>query len=171
MNIQIFGKKKCFDTKKAERYFKERRIKYQMVDLARFGMSKGELSSVKAAVGGLEPLVDEKAEGALLLRYLASEDAKIEKLLSPLRFSVRRSSGTGSRRPWAIARRFGKHGSETDGIFVCGISKMHHLPKGKKVVGGKRHTVYGPPHRGTEPHGGGTEGMAHAQRPGAETVL
>ena len=28
---------------------------------------------------------------------------------------------------------------------------MHHLPKGKKVVGGKRHTVYGPPHRGTEP--------------------
>ena len=30
---------------------------------------------------------------------------------------------------------------------------MHHLPKGKKVVGGKRHTVYGPPHRGTEPHG------------------
>ena len=87
MNIQIFGKKKCFDTKKAERYFKERRIKYQMVDLARFGMSKGELSSVKAAVGGLEPLVDEKAEGALLLRYLASEDAKIEKLLeSPALF-------------------------------------------------------------------------------------
>ena len=87
MNIQIFGKKKCFDTKKAERYFKERRIKYQMVDLARFGMSKGELSSVKAAVGGLEPLVDEEAEGALLLRYLASEDAKIEKLLeSPALF-------------------------------------------------------------------------------------
>ena len=87
MNIQIFGKKKCFDTKKAERYFKERRIKYQMVDLARFGMSKGELSSVKAAVCGLEPLVDEKAEGALPLRYLASEDAKIEKLLeSPALF-------------------------------------------------------------------------------------
>ena len=87
MNIQIFGKKKCFDTKKAERYFKERRIKYQMVDLARFGMSKGDLSSVKAAVGGLEPLVDEMADGALLLRYLASEDAKIEKLLeSPALF-------------------------------------------------------------------------------------
>ena len=87
MNIQIFGKKKCFDTKKAERYFKERRIKYQMVDLARFGMSKGELSSVKAAVGGLEPLVDEKAEGALLLRSLASEDAKLEKLVeSPAPF-------------------------------------------------------------------------------------
>ena len=59
MNIQIFGKKKCFDTKKAERYFKERKIKYQLVDLPRFGMSKGELSSIRAAVGGLEQLVDE----------------------------------------------------------------------------------------------------------------
>jgi len=51
MNIQIFGFKKCFDTKKAERYFKERRIKYQFVDLAEKGLSKGELQSVKAAVG------------------------------------------------------------------------------------------------------------------------
>ena len=33
MNIQIFGKKKCFDTKKAERWFKERRIKFQQIDL------------------------------------------------------------------------------------------------------------------------------------------
>ena len=81
MNIQIFGKKKCFDTKKAERYFKERKIKYQLVDLPRFGMSKGELSSIRAAVGGLEQLVDQGAEGALLVRYLASEDAKVEKLL------------------------------------------------------------------------------------------
>lgn len=81
VNIQIFGKKKCFDTKKAERYFKERKIKYQLVDLPRFGMSKGELSSIRAAVGGLEQLVDEGAEGALLVRYLASEDAKVEKLL------------------------------------------------------------------------------------------
>ena len=40
MNIQIFGKSKCFDTKKAERYFKERNIKYQSVDLPRFGMSR-----------------------------------------------------------------------------------------------------------------------------------
>lgn len=47
MNIQIFGKSKCFDTKKAERYFKERRIKYQFVDILKFGMSRGELNSVK----------------------------------------------------------------------------------------------------------------------------
>ena len=51
MNIQIFGKSKCFDTKKAERYFKERRIKYQFVDIMKFGMSRGELNSVKNAVG------------------------------------------------------------------------------------------------------------------------
>ena len=51
MNIQIFGVKKCVNTKKAERYFKERRIKYQFVDLTIIGLSKGELQSVKAAVG------------------------------------------------------------------------------------------------------------------------
>ena len=38
MNIQIYGKSKCFDTKKAERWFKERRIKYQYVDLPRYGL-------------------------------------------------------------------------------------------------------------------------------------
>jgi arsenate reductase (glutaredoxin) len=57
MNIQIFGKKKCFDTQKAERYFKERKIKYQYIDLARYGLSKGEFQSVKAAVG-LKELID-----------------------------------------------------------------------------------------------------------------
>ena len=51
MNIQIFGTKKCFDTKKAERFFKERSIKYQLIDMKEKGMSKGELSSVKNSVG------------------------------------------------------------------------------------------------------------------------
>ena len=46
MNIQIFGKSKCFDTKKAERYFKERRIRVQSIDLLRYGMSNGEFESV-----------------------------------------------------------------------------------------------------------------------------
>ena len=52
MNIQIFGKSKCFDTKKAERYFKERRIKYQFIDLNRYGISRGELL---AGIIGLIP--------------------------------------------------------------------------------------------------------------------
>lgn len=61
MNIQIFGIKKCFDTKKAERYFKERRIKYQFIDLAVKGLSKGELQSVRNAVG-LENLINTQAK-------------------------------------------------------------------------------------------------------------
>lgn len=61
MNIQIFGIKKCFDTKKAERYFKERRIKYQFIDLTIKGLSKGELQSVKNALG-LNNLIDNKAK-------------------------------------------------------------------------------------------------------------
>lgn len=81
MNIQIFGKGKCFDTKKAQRYFKERGIKFQMIDLTVKGMSKGELASVKAAVGGLEPLIDENAADAALIKYLAYEQDKEEKLL------------------------------------------------------------------------------------------
>lgn len=80
MNIQIFGKAKCFDTKKAERYFKERRIRFQSVDLLKYGMSAGELKSVKAAVG-LEALVDWDRPDAALLKYLAYDDDKLQKLL------------------------------------------------------------------------------------------
>ncbi len=79
MNIQIFGKNKCFDTKKAERYFKERRIKFQQIDILRYGISRGELRSVVSAVG-IENLVDEKVEGAEIVRYLATKEAKEEKL-------------------------------------------------------------------------------------------
>lgn len=61
MNIQIFGTRKCFDTKKAERYFKERRIKYQFIDLKEKGLSKGELRSVKASVG-LSELINNKSK-------------------------------------------------------------------------------------------------------------
>ena len=53
MNIQIFGKSKSFDTKKAERWFKERGVKFQSVDLVRYGLSRGELDSVLRAVGGV----------------------------------------------------------------------------------------------------------------------
>ena len=79
MNIQIFGKSKCFDTKKAERYFKERRIKYQYVDILKYGMSRGELDSVKNAVG-LEALIDKGDEDYPLVQYLAGDEAKLDKL-------------------------------------------------------------------------------------------
>lgn len=83
MNVQIFGKTKCFDTKKAERYFKERGIKYQFIDLKEKGMSKGEYNSVKQAVGGIDVLIDEKCKDKNLLaliQYIVPED-KDEKIL------------------------------------------------------------------------------------------
>ena len=79
MNIQIFGKAKCFDTKKAERYFKERRIKFQSIDILRYGMSRGELNSVKSAVG-LETMINPEDEDYPLVQYLASNEAKLDKL-------------------------------------------------------------------------------------------
>ncbi len=86
MNIQIFGKSKCFDTKKAERFFKERRIKYQLIDLPKYGMSKGELGSVKTAVGDIMELVDEKNKDSVIIKYLAGDEAKEEKLLENPKF-------------------------------------------------------------------------------------
>lgn len=80
-NIQIFGKNKCFDTKKAQRFFKERGVKFQMIDLPRFGMSAGELQSVKRAVGGLDELIDYDAPEAAVLRYTAYEEDRERMLL------------------------------------------------------------------------------------------
>lgn len=82
MNIQIFGKSKCFDTKKAERYFKERRIKYQYVDLLRYGLSGKEFDSVLAGLGGIDRLIDwdSKSESITLLKYMEDERAKEDKV-------------------------------------------------------------------------------------------
>ena len=84
MNIQIYGTSKCFDTKKAQRFFKARSIKFQFVDLAKFGMSKGEYNSIKSALKmKVDDLVNEKSKkyDSSFLKYLASEEAKEEKLL------------------------------------------------------------------------------------------
>ena len=77
MNIQIFGTRKSFDTKKAERYFKERSIKYQFIDLLDKGFSKGEFNSVCQALGGYEPLIDENCKDKdllALIKYISPED-------------------------------------------------------------------------------------------------
>ena len=76
MNIQIFGTKKSFDTKKAQRWFKERRIKFQFIDLKEKGMSRGELESVARAAGGLDALVNPAAKDAdtvALIQHLVPE--------------------------------------------------------------------------------------------------
>lgn len=83
MAIQIFGTKKDFDTKKAERFFKERGIKVQFIDMKEKGLSKGEFNSVCQAVGGYENLIDQNCKDKDLLalvKYIAEED-RAEKIL------------------------------------------------------------------------------------------
>jgi len=83
MNIQIFGTKKCNDTKKAERFFKERGIKYQFIDMKEKGMSKGEFNTVAQVNGGLNNMInwDGKDKDLLaFIKYIADED-KLEKVL------------------------------------------------------------------------------------------
>ena len=82
MNIQIFGKSKCFDTKKAERWFKERRIKYQYIDLLRYGMSGKEFDNVLRAVGGIDQLIDwdSKSQDVTLMKYMEDKRAKEDRV-------------------------------------------------------------------------------------------
>lgn len=82
MSIQIYGKSKCFDTKKAERWFRERRIPYQFIDLARFGMSGREFDSVLRAVGGIDCLIDwnGKSQEITNMRYMDDPRAKEDRV-------------------------------------------------------------------------------------------
>ena len=83
MNIQKIETKKCNETKKAERFFKERGIKYQFVDMKKKGMSKGEFNSVAQANGGLDHMINWEGKDQNLLaliKYIANED-KLEKVL------------------------------------------------------------------------------------------
>ena len=80
MNFQFFGMSKCFDTKKAERYFKERRVKYQYIDMKKYGISRGELNGVLRSVP-LSDLVDPKHPDAALLPDLADDPDKVEQVL------------------------------------------------------------------------------------------
>ena len=97
MNIQIFGTRKCNDTKKAERYFKERGIKCQFIDMKEKGMSKGEFNAVAQANGGLENMInwDGKDKDLLaLIKYLADED-KLPKVLENPQVISRMSGRAG----------------------------------------------------------------------------
>ncbi|MBO4609072.1 MAG: arsenate reductase family protein [Lachnospiraceae bacterium] len=83
MNIQIFGTKKCNDTRKAERFFKERGIKYQFIDMKEKGMSKGEFTSVAQANGGIEEMLDldcKDKDMLALITHLVESD-KLDKIL------------------------------------------------------------------------------------------
>ena len=83
MNIQVFGTKKSADTRKAQRWFKERNIKFQFVDLSQKGLSKGEFESVARAVGGQDAMLDPQTKDQktlTLIKYLVP-DQQLEKIL------------------------------------------------------------------------------------------
>ena len=83
MNIQIFGTGTCFDTKKAQRFFKERGIRFQMIDLREKGFSRGELRAVLTAVGGLDALVDKENKNYCDIKYLLPDAIEEKLLLDP----------------------------------------------------------------------------------------
>lgn len=83
MNIQIFGTNKSQDTKKAQRFFKERGIPFQFIDMKQKGMSRGELESVLRGAGGLEAILDHEAKdkGPLSLILHTVKEDRLETLL------------------------------------------------------------------------------------------
>ena len=89
MNIQIYGSKKCFDTKKAERYLKERGIKYQFIDLHEYGLSKGVFQSVKTILG-LEPLINQKSKAyqTLYMDYIDENKRELTLFENPVLYNT-----------------------------------------------------------------------------------
>jgi arsenate reductase len=82
-NLQIFGTRKCQETRKAERWFKERRVPYQLIDLNQKGASPGELRKIASAVGGVDKLIDREGTRYLErgLKYAAPTGPRIEQAL------------------------------------------------------------------------------------------
>ena len=80
MNIQIFGTAKSADTRKAQRYFKERNIRFQFIDMRQKGMSRGEFDSVLRAVVGVDIMLDiyaKDTEAVSLIRYIYDKEDKL----------------------------------------------------------------------------------------------
>jgi arsenate reductase-like glutaredoxin family protein len=82
-NLQIFGTKKCPDTRKAERFFKERRVSFHLIDIAVKAPSAGELRKIANAVGGIEKLIDRDGKRFVDrgLKYAAPTGPRIEQIL------------------------------------------------------------------------------------------
>ena len=83
MNIQIFGTNKNFDCKKAQMWFKERRIDFQFVDLKQKSMSLGEFDSVLSSLvkfygnkeEALQQMIDKTSKDYSSIAYL--DDSEI----------------------------------------------------------------------------------------------
>ena len=142
MNIQIFGTSKCFDTKKAQRYFKERGIKFQMIDLKEKEMSRGEFENVARALGGWEQLVNPAAKDKQTLALLDAlvDWQKEDKLFENQQLFKTPIVRNGKKATVAISPRSGKRGNKsrfhkksTPRVLhrraVCGILKAGISPK------------------------------------------
>lgn len=81
--IQIFGHAKCKATKAAQRFFSERSVKVQLIDLVQKNMAKGELQSVARAVGGVAAIFDGGGARARErgLQHLGPDEARMTELL------------------------------------------------------------------------------------------
>lgn len=89
MNIQIYAAKKNPDVLKAERFFKERRIPYQMMDLKKHKLGRRELELFARAAGGAQALVDRSGQKALErpVAHMSSDSLILDALMddpSPL---------------------------------------------------------------------------------------
>lgn len=80
MNVQIYGTKKSFDSKKAERYFKERSIKYQFIEIHEFGMPKKTFESAKRCIE-VEDMIDKKSKSYTKLYMDYIDESKREETL------------------------------------------------------------------------------------------
>ena len=82
-NLQIFGTRKCKDTRLAERFFKDRRIPFHFIDITQKAPSAGELRKVAAVVGGIEKLIDRDGRRYVDrgLKYAAPTGPRIEQAL------------------------------------------------------------------------------------------
>lgn len=112
MNTKSLANPNASDTKRPSGTSRSAGLKFQAVDLLKYGMSRGELLSVIRAVG-LEAVIDQKHPDAPLLNYLAYDDAKLEKLVEDPRLLKTPSSATESWPPWATSQRCGRAGSRS----------------------------------------------------------
>ncbi len=82
-NIQIYYVKRSFDVQKAERYFKERRVPFQPVDMRRHAPGRRELELFARAAGGVGALLDRSSPKVLshYAAYMHDEQALIDELM------------------------------------------------------------------------------------------
>ncbi len=61
LNIQIFGTLKCSETRKAERFFSDRKIQFHFRDLNEKGIAKGELDNISRVIP-VDDLIDREGK-------------------------------------------------------------------------------------------------------------